>query len=310
VSPSDGGRAPESPPAPRTAREVLERGRTFLERKGVEEWRLDAELLVAFALGLDRLRLFLELECPVSPEELDRARQLLVRRASGVPTAYLTGQREFYGRPFRVGPGVLVPRPETELLVDLARERLAAQGDDGERTAAPRLAELGTGSGCIAVTMALEVEGLEVSAVELSPAALEFARANAEALGAEVRFLEGDGLAPLAAHGPFDVLLSNPPYVDRASAGALQREVVAHEPPEALFAPDGDPDHWVRVLVREGPGLVTPGGTVLVELGADQGARALDLARGAGLDGRLHEDLAGIERVLELRATTRSSESP
>ncbi len=271
---------------------MLARGREFLERKGVESARLEAELLCAHALELDRLKLFLDLDRPVSGDEVARARELLVRRAAGEPSAYLTGAREFYGRPFRVEPGVLIPRPETELLVDLVRER--ADGRPGLC-----VLDVGTGSGCIAVTLALELPDARVAACDVSARALAVARANAEALGACVEFVEADGPAPPAGFGPLDVLVSNPPYVDPADAGELAAVVREHEPPEALFAPAGDPDHWARRLLDEGPAFLAAGGRILIELGLGQGPRALALARERGLEARLHADLLGVERVLE-----------
>ena len=334
--------------APRTAREVLARGRTFLERKGVDASRLDAELLVAHALGLDRLHLFLELERPVSQDELDHARQLLVRRAKGEPVAHLVGVREFYGRDFVVNADVLIPRPETELLVDLVRERVAprlrepepgaehpqsqpsqegaapatahgrdegaaqeaqspneAQAPNEHRSATPtpsptlRIADLGTGSGCLAVTLALELPDAEVVASDVSPEALVVAQNNAQRLGAQVRFVQGDRLTPLLAHGPFDWIVSNPPYVDVAAE--LAPEVREHEPSLALFAPKGDPDHFALLLAREGLALVRPGGGLLVELGFDQAERLVPLLEPQGLDLHLHDDLAGVQRVLEIR---------
>jgi len=270
---------------------MLGRGREFLERRGLAEARLEAELLVAHALGLDRLHLFLQLERPVVAAEVERARTLLVRRGRGEPTAYLVGEREFYGRPFAVRPGVLIPRPETELLVDLARERLA-----GAR--APRVLDVGTGSGCIAITLALELDAPEVVAVERSAAALALARENAERLGARVRFEQGDAFAPLGGQERFDLVVSNPPYVDPAAADGLAPEVREHEPLEALFAPPGDPDHWARRLAREAPARLTPGGTLLVELGFDQAAR-LSAEDGPFAAARFHADLAGVRRVLE-----------
>lgn len=280
--------------APRTAREMLVLSRQFLARKGVAEARLEAELLVAHALGLDRLHLFLELDRPVQRTEVERARELIVRRGRGEPAAYLIGQREFYGRPFCVRPGVLVPRPETELLVDLARERLA-----GVRGA--RVAEIGTGSGCIAITLALELDEPRVVAVDVAREAVEVARENAARLAAEVEFHVGDGFAPLGEAAGFDLVVSNPPYVDPASAASLPREVRDHEPAAALFAPAGDPDHWVRRLLREAPPRLRSGGTLLVELGFDQAARLR--ATGGPFDAaRWHRDLAGVERVLEWHA--------
>ena len=271
--------------------------RAFLGRKELEEARLEAELLVAYALGLSRLQLFLQLDRPVSGAEVDSARDLLVRRGRREPAAYITGEREFYGRPFSVAPGVLIPRSETELIVDLARDWGKAR--EGK---APVLADLGTGSGCLAVTLALELGAARTLAVDISPTAVTQARRNAEALGAEVEVLLGDGLELLTERGPFDLLVSNPPYVTRDEARDMAPEVLEYEPEVALFAPDGDPDHWVRRIVEVLPMLLAPGGLALIELGWKQGERVLTLARAAGLVAELHEDLARIPRVLELRA--------
>lgn len=293
-----------TPPAtPRTAREMLAMSRAFLERKGLGNPRLEADLLVAHALGLARLQLYMRMDQPLLAEEVDRARDLLVRRGRREPTAYIVGRREFYGRDFAVGPGVLVPRPETELLVDRARELLAGR-------TAPRVLDVGTGSGCIAVTLALEVPGAEVHAVDLSAEALDFARRNAEALGAGVTLHQGDGLEiarRVAAERPFDLLVSNPPYVEPGEAPELEEEVRAHEPALALYAPEGDPDRWARELCALAPRVLAPGGALLVELGHRQGARA----RGyAGPDAVVHDDLAGVPRVLEVRRGAGGDQSP
>ncbi len=272
---------------------MLDRARDFLARRNLDESRLDAELLVAHVLGLDRLHLFLQLDRPVTEPEIDRARDLLVRRAAHEPVAYLTGQREFYGRPFRVDARVLIPRPETELLVDLARERAKSMGPS------PRVADVGTGSGCIAITVALEVPESRVVAVDRSAAALEVARANAAALGAEVRFVRADGTEALG-HG-LALVLCNPPYVTPEAAASLAPEVREHEPPEALLAPPGDPDHWLRRLLEAAPSLLAEGGALLVELGHDQSERAHALAGEFGFAPVVHDDLAGIGRVLEVR---------
>lgn len=281
---------------PRTAREMLARGRAFLERHDVAEARLDAELLVAHALGTDRLHLFLDLERPVADAEVRAARELLVRRSKGEPCAYLIGRREFYGRDFEVGPGVLIPRPETELLVDRARELF------GEREA-PVLVDVGTGSGCLACTLALEIEGARVTGTDISAQALAQAGKNAAALGVAVELVLGDGLAPVrervTSDGRVDGIVSNPPYVDPDDP-ALAPEVREHEPAEALFAPAGDPDHWVRRLVREARELLKPGGVLLVELGHDQAPRVRAWLESEGVQFTLHADLAGLERVLEV----------
>ena len=267
--------------------------RSFLERKELEEARLESELLVAHALGLSRLQLFLQLERPVTGAEVDAARDVLVRRGRREPVGYITGQREFYGREFAVAPGVLIPRPETELLVDLARE--LAAGREGLR-----VADLGCGSGCLAVTLALELEAADVLAVDLSPSAVEQARRNAEALGARVEVELGDGLEVLTARGPFDLLVSNPPYITPEEGSGLAPEVREYEPDLALFAPEGEPDFWAARVAEAFDRLVTPGGRALIELGWKQHERVGALARAAGLEARLHEDLERVPRVLEL----------
>ncbi len=287
----DDARAPRPP---RTVREMLALGRAFLERRGIESARLESELLLAHALGIDRLQLFLSLDRPPEEGEIERARALLQRRGRREPCAYVTGKREFYGREFRVGPGVLIPRPETELLVDRARALCGGRKD-------LRLADAGTGSGCIAITLALELgPGTLVVASELSAAALAYARANAEALGARVEFREGDGLDVLGDERSYDLLLSNPPYIDPALRDTLAPEVREHEPHEALFAPADDLDRHVRRLLDQGVSLVRPGGFVLVELGLGQAARAREIVRERGLRARFERDLSRIERVLEV----------
>ena len=277
---------------------MLRMAREFLERKGVEEARLDAELLVSHALGLDRLQLFLELERPITSSELDRARDLLVRRGRREPTAYVTGKREFYGRDFVVRTGVLIPRPETELIVDRGRELLAGAGRE------VAVADLGTGSGCLAVTLALELGDARVWGTDISADAVELARENAERLEAEVDFRVADGVSGLAAivserGGPLDLIVSNPPYIEPSEADSLAPEVREYEPEVALFAPAGDPDHWLRALLDAGRELLTPEGSLLVELGHMQAERARSLASDRGWDATVHEDLAGIERVFE-----------
>jgi len=292
--PRDGGEPP-----PRTPRELLARGRQFLERHGDDEARLDAELLVAHALGLERLALFLDLDRPLEAGEIDRARALLVRRAKGEPTAYVTGQRDFYRHTFLVDRRVLVPRPETEVIVDRAREWARARVFP---SGGPRVLDVGTGSGCLAITLALELAGSNVVAVDLSPEALDVARENAARLGADVGFVQGDGLAAVADLGgrPFDLVVSNPPYVAPQERMALPREVRDHEPALALFAPPGAPDHWVLELARAAPALMAPGGVLLVELGADQWGRVGAHLEAAHPGARVHFDLARLPRVFEL----------
>lgn len=273
---------------------MLARAREFLTRKATDAPRLEAELLVAHSLGLDRLQLFLQLDRPITAVELAKARELLLRRGKHEPVAYITGRREFYGRSFAVGRGVLVPRPETELIVDLARS-LHAQS--------PRASvlDIGAGSGCLAITLALELSAPRVVAVDISPAALTVARSNAAALAAQVEFLLGDGPEALGAAEPFELLVSNPPYIDPSEAASLAPDVRDWEPSEALFTPAGDPDHWLVRLNRAAAERLSADGVALIELGHQQAPRALELALAAGLRARTHRDYGGVERVLELR---------
>ncbi len=295
---------PSEPVKPQTAGEMVKLAREFLLKKGIDEARLESELLVAHALGLDRLRLFLQHDRPLADEEIARARDLLVRRGKREPTAYLTGKREFYGRPFLVGPGALIPRPETELVVDRARE--IARGRAGSGAPLARAADFGTGSGVLAITLALEIEGLDVYAVDASAEALGWARRNVPArIAPRVELALGDGYALLAerarARGGFDLLVANPPYVTREESADLAPEVRDFEPAAALFAPAGDPDHHLIRLLDGVPVLLAPGGTLLVELGHRQGSRAKHLAESRGLEARLQRDFGGIERVFEVR---------
>ena len=295
-----------TPTTPKTAGEMVQMARAFLERKGVSEARLESELIVGHALGLTRLQLFMQLDRPLAKTEIDAARELLVRRGKREPLAYITGEREFYGRSFRVGSGVLVPRPETEHLVDRAREIAKERAKRGDPVQA--IADLGTGTACIAVTLALEIPGAAVVAVDKSPLALAFARENAAKLSATVEFHEGDGFATLTwivrerGRG-FDLVCSNPPYIPRRDRPTLEPEVRDHEPELALFAPDEDPDHFVRRLLTEGRGWLAPGGTILVELGHDQAPRVRALAALNGVAIRIHRDYGGHDRVLEILPT-------
>ncbi len=210
------------------------------------------------------------------------------RRAAGEPIAYLTGNCEFYGLEFRVTPAVLIPRPETELLVDLALERLPVEGR-------ARVLDLGTGSGCIAVSLGRQRPRMEVWAADAVPAALEVARDNALRLGATVRFVRSDWLADLAGER-FDLILSNPPYV-AAGDPHLSRGDLRFEPASALVAgEDGLND--IRRIVAAAPAHLAPGGWLLFEHGYDQAQRCRALLTAAGF-GQVTSwrDLAGIERV-------------
>jgi release factor glutamine methyltransferase len=261
-------------------------------RNGVDAPRLTAELLLARALGCDRVRLYLDFDKPLGPAELGRFRELVRRRAAGEPTAYLLGEREFYGRRFAVDRRALVPRPETELLVEAA---LAALPEGG------RALDLCTGSGCVGVTLALERPSARVVAVDLSADALALAGENAAALGAAIELLRGDLYEPLPPEARFDVVVANPPYVPSAELPGLAREL-RHEPALAL---DGGADglRVARLLVAGALPRLAPGGTLVVEMHERHADALPRLCLEAGFaSAQARRDLAGLPRYVVARA--------
>jgi len=264
--------------------------------RGLASPRLDAELLVAHTLGLDRVGLYLDLDRPLADPELDRLRALVGRRRKHEPVAYILGRREFWGRSFEVGPAVLVPRPETETLVERALELL-------EDDATGPLLDLCTGSGAIALTLLAERPALRADATDISADALEVAARNAEALGVadRVRLLEGDLFAPLPAESRYRLAVCNPPYVAEADLETLARDIVDHEPRVALVA-GADGLAVVRRLAGEARARLEPGGVLLVEVGAGQAGAVTELLGAGGLeDASVHRDLGGVDRVVEAR---------
>ena len=247
--------------------------------------RTEARRLLAATLGVPIETLIAGPERRVEADARARFDSLCARRRRGEPVAYLLGEKEFYGRRFAVSPAVLVPRPETELLVELALQRAVP-------CRAPRILDLGTGSGCVAITLAREHPAASVLAVDRSGDALAIARANASQLGADVEFLASDWFD--AIRGRFDVIVANPPYVasDDPHLGALR-----HEPRQALVAgADGLDD--LRRIVAQSPSHLERAGWLLVEHGHEQGPYVRDLFRHAAFaDIETHRDLAGIERV-------------
>ena len=286
-----------------TIRSVIAWTQRDFEGRAIETARLDAELLVAHALGIERIGLYLDLDRPLKPEELLRIRELVSRRRKREPIAYILGRREFWGRNFEVSPAVMIPRPDTETLVERALDVLAPGAE-------ARVLDLCTGSGAIAVTLAAERPAALVDATDLSPEALEVAGRNAVGLGVadRVRVLPGDLFAALgeAASPRYALITANPPYIAESELGTLAEDVVRYEPRIALTSGDeGLALH--RRIVREAPDWLQPGGTLLFEIGAGQAAPVLELvASEPRLEGaRTHRDLAGIERVVEARAVAR-----
>jgi release factor glutamine methyltransferase len=285
---------------PWTVERLLDWTTRYLHGKGaesVQSARSDAQLLLAHALGWTRTRLYTDFESVPSDEQRAAFRELVQQRVKGKPVAYLLGRKGFFLLDFEVNPDVLIPRPDTETLVTDCL-RLA------KPLPAPRILDVGTGSGCIAISLAHQHKGAALTATDVSPAALAVARRNAERhqIGERIRFLEGDLFAPLPPGETFDFIVSNPPYIPHADLGKLEPDVRDHEPPLAL---DGGPDGFALFdrLVVEAPRFLAPGGYLLIEIGFDQeqeGRRRLAGHPGYELAPTSH-DLAGHPRVLRAR---------
>lgn len=260
--------------------------------RGIESPRLDAELIVAFALGIDRMRVILDAERPLEGAELERLRELVKRRRAREPIAYLRGEREFYGLPFRVDRRVLVPRPDTETLVDVGLARTT------QVSMSMRQLDLCTGSGCVAIAMAKKRPTASVLATDKSPDALTVAKENAYRLGAyNVGFRQSDLFAEVRG-ARFDVITANPPYIPSEEIETLDADVRDFEPRLAL---DGGADglDLVRRIVAEAPDFLAPGGVLAMEIGAGEAEETARLLGERGFsDVRADRDIARIERVV------------
>ncbi len=270
-----------------TARQLVNTTSQYLRQHGIVQARLDAELLLAHVLGVERIELYLGAERPLGEQDCVRYQDLVQRRAQKrVPIAYLVGVREFWSRPFRVTPDVLIPRPETEILVEVALSLGPAH-----------VAEIGVGSGAITGALALELPRARFVAVDTSTAALAIARENLERLqvAERVGLVRGNGATAL--RGPFDLIVSNPPYIPSGELERLPPEV-RNEPPLAL---DGGPDGlaFLRRLVREAPERLTRPGWLALEVGQGQAAAVGAALESVGADAvELRNDLAGTARVV------------
>jgi release factor glutamine methyltransferase len=282
---------------PRTVLEVLRAATDYLGGRGVDTPRLDAELLAAEVLELSRLELYVQFDRPMEPAERDRLRELVRRRGAREPVALILGSKEFRSREFLVQPGVLIPRPDTELLAERAIAAVDAREGD-----APLVVDLGTGTGILAISVALETDA-RVLAVDAAPAAVECARANLASLGPAERVgvVRGDwwDALPDRFAGQVEVVVSNPPYVADADYALLAPEIREYEPRLAL-TPDGDPLAYYRRTAAGLPRWLAPGGHLLVEVGAGQAADVSAILTDAHVtDIKIHPDLSGIERVVE-----------
>jgi release factor glutamine methyltransferase len=286
---------------PWTVLALLNEASRYLSQKAVSTPRLDAEVLLAHALGWRRIDLYLRHDQPLAPAELERFRELLRRRGRREPVAYITGTKEFWSLPLSVTPKVLVPRPETELLVEVALRSVRSRKGRGAGTA--RVLEIGTGSGAVAIAVGKEAGGqVRLVATDLSRDALSVAKANARRFQVEDRisFVQGDlfdALRPDAAR--FFMIISNPPYVPTDEIPGLPPDVREYEPLHAL---DGGPGglEVIGRIVDQAPTWLEEGGILLLEVGEGQRPAVDARLEGGGCwrDWQWHRDLSGRERVL------------
>ncbi len=275
-----------------TVLEVVRRTAEFLGSKGVEPARLNAELLVGHALGAGRMQLYLQFERPLSEAELERIRPLVRRRGRREPLQYVIGEVEFHGLRLKADRRALIPRPETELLVETVI---------GRRPEPPaRVLDLGTGGGAIALALARAWPGAAVMAVDRSGEALALAAENAAraGLGDRVSFALSDWFSALSPDARYEVIVANPPYLAAEEVAAAEPEVREHEPAEALASADGGRAAW-RAIFRAAPKFLAPGGLLAVETGTGHRAEALRQAAESGLvraEGL--SDLAGRDRFV------------
>jgi len=284
-------------PARWTVKDVLQWTTDYFRKKDMETPRLDAEVLLAHALKVDRLRLYLDLERPLTPQERTVYRDLIRRRASREPVALIIGVKEFWSLPFKVTRGVLIPRPDTERLVEVVLDEIREKP-------APFILEIGTGSGAVAVAIVKECPMAKLVATDLSRVAIAVAAANAETAGlrGSIEFVVADLLEPFAKAAKFDVICSNPPYIPSDVIPTLAPEITCFEPRTAL---DGGPDglEVIRRLVDQTPLFLKEGGTLIIEVGEHQAEAVREIMSRTGhfTDIQFFSDLTGKSRVVKAR---------
>lgn len=255
----------------KTIKEVIGLSSDYLAKAGLESARVDAEWIIGHALELGRMELYLQFDRPLSEQDLAKIRPLLSRRAKHEPVQYICGSTEFYGLEFKVGPGVLVPRPETELLVDTVLKKVSANST---------VLDLCTGSGAIAVSLKKEKPELSVTATDISQEALKYAQINTSFHDLEIEVLEGDLFAPVSGRR-FDIITVNPPYVKTTETPLMGKDVLAHEPQLALFSGE-DGLNLLRKIAAEGKAFLNPGGFLISEIGFQQGGECKELFDSCG----------------------------
>ncbi|HVM32124.1 MAG TPA: peptide chain release factor N(5)-glutamine methyltransferase [bacterium] len=280
---------------------ILQWATPFLAQKGIASARFDAECLIAAALKLDRLKVYLQFDRPLDPGELSVIRDFLARRAKREPVAYILGTREFYGKPFRVTPSVLIPRPETEHLVEGALEFL-----ENLDSQTPEVLELGVGSGCVAISLALNSRA-RVYGVDLSPEALRVAAENGQNLGAGVEWRQGAWFSGLKEGDPtqFHLIVSNPPYIADAERTEMDLDVVDFEPKMALFSGPTGLEAYETISAKLWDHLL-PGGRAYLEMHGTRSEAIQKVFQAHPWEREVRPDLAGLPRVLILKKSSNS----
>ncbi len=288
---------------PTTIEEALQRASFCLKKAGIEQYRVEAELLLVYCMQSERLQLYLKSAEAIPPGTESAFRELVMRRCGGEPVAYITGEKYFYGRRFLVNRSVLIPRPETEMIIESALEWSAFHFEPGGEGI--KGIDLGTGSGVLAVTMALERPGASITAVDISAEALAQARINARAYNLEdkIRWFRGNYFDALKGAGPtplFNLVVSNPPYISSEDMTGLPDQIRDHEPAEALHGGEDGLDSY-RSVLNILPDYIEAPGLVLFEIGVGQQEQVEKLSLQTGLFRSVSWrcDLAGHPRVME-----------
>jgi release factor glutamine methyltransferase len=279
-----------------TIGEVIKKGAEYFAEKGIDSPRLTMELLACDVLGVERIGLYLNFDKPLHANELSRLRSHTARRAKKEPLQYIVGSTEFYKYKFSVNESVLIPRPETEQLVEKAIATIKSQ-----QKGITSICDIGTGSGCIAICIAKEFPSLTVVATDISTQALTTAKENAQQLDVQnIKFLETSILTENPSGAPFDIVVSNPPYIEVEEISSLQEEVKSFEPMMAL-TDNADGLSFYRALSSRFDSLVATGGTMLIEIGANQAEQVKELFEKHQLTVKVFKDYSGHERLIEIK---------
>lgn len=295
---------------PLSIRSALLWGAQVLSRAGIENHRLDAEVLLRHVLDMEKEQLYVNGEAPISAGQEAQFRELLLRRSRREPVAYVTGHKEFWSLDFFVTPAVLIPRPETEMLVEVALQ-YARRPTSGSSV---KVLDIGTGSGAVSVCLAKEQAAMEIVAVDISRVALDVARVNTRRHGVadRIRFLPGDLFAPVKPlPETFDLIVSNPPYIRTGELSMLAPEIREWEPTIALDGGANGIDSYRRII-GEGHRYLTPTGSIVLEIGADMASAVVDLFSRSGCYGpaSVYQDYAGKDRVVAAMKLLPSDAAP